>query len=174
MDNYSEDINIKLRGIEPEDINLMFSLDNNTSDWIDGSMIAPVTRHQLTDYVMSYDSDPFAARQLRLVAVRPEDDSPVGLADIMEINPANRTAKIGIAVIPELRNSGYGTGIIKSCTKYCRDILGLEAVIAEISSENVASIKCFNKAGYTECGRVKDWIRTGVGRADMVILEFQG
>ncbi len=61
----------------------------------------------------------------------------------------DKTAIISITVKPEERGKGYGTEIIrKGTSRYLLD-KGNRRIIAEIKAENAASIRAFEKAGYT-------------------------
>ena len=60
---------ISLRGPEPDDLECLYLWENDTTLWPYGSTKAPLTRHQIWQYIDSYDGDIFTQKQLRMIIV---------------------------------------------------------------------------------------------------------
>ena len=60
---------ISLRGPEPDDLDSLYLWENDASLWPYGAMRAPLSRHQIWQYIDSYDGDVFSQRQLRMMIV---------------------------------------------------------------------------------------------------------
>jgi len=161
-----------LRAIEPEDIEAMFKIDNNTCDWGDTSVLTPVSRHSLELFVLTADPDPYRSGQIRMIGAERESDEPVGIVDLFDISGTDRHAKIGIAVDPDRRRQGVATSLLHLALNYCRDILNLESVCAEVMTDNVASVKIFEKVGFRHCGELPRWILRKGKRCGMTIFTF--
>lgn len=58
---------ISLRALEPEDATLVFMWENDRSLWQYGSTQAPLSLHQIRQYIDSYNDDVFSSCQLRLM-----------------------------------------------------------------------------------------------------------
>lgn len=58
---------LRLRAPEPYDIDILFKWENDVALWREGLTIAPYSRQAIENYVMNYDPDIFATRQLRLM-----------------------------------------------------------------------------------------------------------
>lgn len=159
----------RLRAMEREDIELMYRIDNNTSDWGDTSVTTPTSRGALEMYVLTSDPDPFRSGQLRLIGCD-TDGKAVAIIDLYEISGVHRHAKTGISVCPELRGRGIATSLLAETAEYCRDILNLRIISAEILTSNTASLRAFEKAGFRHCGSIPGWIQTGGKARDMAIM----
>lgn len=57
----------------------------------------------------------------------------------------NVTGHIGYAVLPEFRNRGYATHILRAAIRYARDELGLGRVLVTCDDDNEASIRVIEK-----------------------------
>lgn len=54
---------------------------------------------------------------------------------------------IGYAVVPEHRNQGVATEILKQSLSWCQDFLNLNQILVTCDDENIASIKTIEKNG---------------------------
>jgi L-amino acid N-acyltransferase YncA len=66
----------------------------------------------------------------------------------------DRSAEIGIYLKPEKTGQKLGHNIIKFLEEYAKENQ-IEVIIASISSENVSSMKLFNRMGYERCAHYK-------------------
>ena len=58
---------VKLRALEPEDLEMLYTIENNQSEWNVGATNVPYSRYVLRDYIANTASDIYADRQLRLM-----------------------------------------------------------------------------------------------------------
>ena len=56
-----------LRALEPTDVDCLYLWENNPEMWRFGFSPAPLSRHQIWEYISTYDSNPLSAGQLRLM-----------------------------------------------------------------------------------------------------------
>lgn len=175
---------VRLRALEPEDVDRLYIWENDRDMWPFGGTSAPLSRHQLWEYATDYDANPFAAGQLRLIielATAPDNaipqssqssqssqnsqnsqSSPIpcGIIDLYDIDPVNSRAMVGIMVAPQWRSRGIATRALELVGEYCRDILGLATIASEVASDNLPSIRLFGgKAGYRQVGERPSWYR---------------
>lgn len=158
-----------LRALEPNDVDLMFQVENEVSEWQHGDTVAPYSRHQLMEYALNYDSDPFRAGQLRLVAE--VDGQPIGLLDLYEISEKNRNAFVGIYILPSCRRKGHGLDSLKKLCDYAFSSLGLHQLGAKVLETNAKALEIFKKAGFTESGILRAWHRTGLHYQNVILLQ---
>jgi len=59
------------------------------------------------------------------------------------------TAELGVTVAPEARSKGFGTKILTESAEFYFNNFDVNTLIAKIKNENMASIKVFEKSGYT-------------------------
>lgn len=164
---------VRLRALEPEDVDRLYIWENDRDMWPFGGTRAPLSRHQLWEYATNYDANPFAAGQLRLIiehATAPDNAIPqssqssqytqssqnsqnsqnsqsslipCGIIDLYDIDPVNSRAMVGIMVAPQWRSRGIATRALELVGEYCRDTLGLATIASEVASDNLPSIRLF-------------------------------
>lgn len=162
---------LRLRPVEPEDALAMWEMESDPTQWIQNGMMAPFSLRNLKEYALQYRADPFAEGQLRLMLVDKNVAEPVGIVDLYDISASNRTAWVGIYIRPAFRGNGLGKKALQMLEDYCRRLLNLRILAAKIASENAASQRLFAKAGYTECGRLRDWLVSDDRSQDILIFQ---
>ena len=103
---------IILRALEPEDLDVLYSIENDIELWNVGYTTVPYSRYLLHDYIANSTCDIYADKQLRLLAVTKDGGDVVGIVDITDYNPQHNRAELGLVVRRQYRNMGYGS-IIK-------------------------------------------------------------
>ena len=64
---------IYLRAIEPEDLDIMYAMENDPQTWDITNFTVPYSRYALRQYIENSQCDMFADCQLRLMIVRRDD-----------------------------------------------------------------------------------------------------
>lgn len=162
---------IRLRAIEPEDLDFLCRWENDPAQWDYSDLIAPLSRTQLRNYIETYDPDPFHAGQLRIM-ISAGDNTPIGIVDLYKVNAVHARAMIGIFIDPEYRHRGIATSVLKRVGTYASQRLGLQQLAAMISADNAPSLALFRKAGYAHTGTLKKWRRLPGGFIDVDIYQF--
>ena len=160
----------RLRALEPEDLDAMYGWENDTDTWRVSGTVAPFSRHVLSRLIDEQQFDIYATRQMRLV-IETLDGSAVGAVDMFEFDPQNLRAGVGIIVAPPYRNQGFALDALLTLERYVRDVLRMHQLWCSVGADNDASLALFRKAGYTECGRRKEWILTPNGAIDEVLMQ---
>ncbi|WP_299117200.1 GNAT family N-acetyltransferase [uncultured Winogradskyella sp.] len=162
---------IYLRALEPEDLNFVHKVENDTSLWHLSDTQTPYSRFLIKKYLENAQQDIFEAKQLRL-AICTNDDNTIGLIDVFDFNVKNKRAGIGILIQDESdRYKGYGREALKLLSDYCFKTLHLHQVYANISEHNKASLKLFEGNGFKIIGLKKDWSFDGNGFLNEYILQ---
>ena len=159
-----------LRALEPSDLDVMYGWENDTDVWRVSGTSAPFSRHVLSRLIEEQQFDIYATRQMRLV-IEARDGSAVGAVDLFEFDPKHLRAGVGIIIAPEYRRQGYALDALKALEWYVRDVLHLKQLWCSVTEDNQASLLLFRRAGYTECGRRKEWILTAVGALDEILFQ---
>lgn len=162
-------MNITLRAIEPSDLDSVLKWENDSSAWDYSDVVAPLSRRILQDYIASYNADPFAEGQLRLI-IADGQDNPLGIADLYDISAIHAHAFVGIYVDPEQRNKGIATESLTLLCEYAIHRLGIRTLAALILPENNISINLFTKYGFKHSGTLPSWRRTASGFSDVEIF----
>ena len=151
---------MRLRALEPIDVDTLYRWENDPAVWGVGSTLAPYSRKQLWDYIDSYDGDIFSAKQLRLMIDLPTGET-VGTVDLYDFDPANSRCAVGILIAAEYRRKGYAREALGQLEEYCRRTLSLHQLYCIAGADNTASRGLFEAAGYTVSGRLRSWLRCG-------------
>lgn len=149
--------NVCLRALEPSDTDILYLWENDPSMWRYGVSQAPISRHQLWEYIRTYTANPLTEGQLRLMITA--DGERVGTVDLYDIDPRHGRAFAGIMIASPYRRKGYALDALTFLTGYCRDILSLRLVAATIAEDNIPSINLFTKAGYSPAATLPGWIK---------------
>jgi diamine N-acetyltransferase len=156
--------NIRLRALEPGDVELLYQWENDTSVWSVSNTLAPFSKFQLEQYVLNSQNDLFAAKQLRLMAVihpGQAEEIPVGTLDLFDFEPFHRRAGLGIMICEPYRGRGLAHEALGILINYAFGTLRLHQLYCNISSQNTFSLQLFEKLGFARCGARRDWIRDG-------------
>lgn len=93
-----------------------------------------------------------------------------GEALLWGIDPHNRTAHIGISLLPEFRGRGLGGDVVRVLCRYGFAILGLHRLQAETLAGNTAMIQAASRAGFRREGTLRRSAWVNGDFADEVIL----
>lgn len=162
---------IYLRAVEPEDLDTMYEMENDPEMWDISSFTVPYSRYVLRQYIEGSQSDMFADKQLRLMIVRREDNCTVGTIDVTDFVPLHSRGAVGIAVHKDYRQEGYATDGLRLLCDYAFGFLCIRQLYAHVAVENEASMHLFASCGFTQCGVLKDWLRTKEGYRDAVLMQ---
>ncbi len=162
---------IKLRAIEPTDVDLIYKWENNTSVWNVSNTITPFAKHIIKAYIESAHLDIYQTKQLRLIIET--NNIPIGTIDLFDFDPYNLRAGIGI-LISENKNKqkGFATNALSLFIEYAFNTIGLHQIYCNISESNTPSLKLFKNAGFSIIGNKKDWNKTINGFENEYILQL--
>ena len=170
--NILETQRIKIRALEPEDIEVLYKWENDTDVWKISSNISPLSKYVLKEFIKNQNYDLLDSKQMRLVIERKQDGCPLGTLDLFDIDMYNRRAEIGILIYSKNENGkGYATEAINTMTTYCFDRLDLKQLYCSILSENHRSIELFKRCGFVATGTKKNWRKTIDGWSDEIFMQ---
>ena len=161
---------IKLRAVEPEDLDLMYLIENDTELWSCGQTSVPFSHYALKQYIAENSNDIFRDRQLRLV-IETADGVSVGFLDLQRYDPQHHRAEVGIVVVPEKQRQGLATEALNLLAQYASSRLGIHQLYALVPKGNVASIALFQKCGYKKAAILQDWLITPAGWQSVVVFQ---
>lgn len=149
--------NISLRALEPEDINFLFSTENNEQFWEVSGTQLPFSKYTLMKYLENAHQDIYEAKQYRF-AICNSKNTPMGMIDLFDFNPMHQRVGIGILILPEYRNNGFATEALQLVITYAFTHLNVHQIFANIIDNNQKSISLFKKLKFKKVGIKKDWI----------------
>jgi len=93
-----ENKRILLRALEPEDLDVLYKWENDSSIWHLSSTITPFSKYTLKKYIEQAHQDIFEAKQLRLIIQQKQDSSIIGAVDLFDYDPVHHRAGVGILI----------------------------------------------------------------------------
>jgi RimJ/RimL family protein N-acetyltransferase len=92
--------------------------------------------------------------------VRRDDGALAGDALLWGIDDHNRTAHIGLSLLPASRGQGLGRDVVQVLCRYGFDLLGLNRLQVETLSDNAAMIAAATSAGFVVEGTRREaaWV----------------
>ena len=169
--------NIKLRAVEPADLDILYEWENDPDNWTVSNTIAPFSRHVLQKYIEGAQQDIYEARQLRLMIDRLESDKneeeTLGIIDLFDFDPKHRRAGVGILIArKEDRMKGIASEALGILIEYAFGSLQLHQLYCNVSEDNPASLKLFEKSGFQRIGKKRDWIRMENEWIDVLLMQL--
>ena len=152
--------NIRLRALEPSDLELLYLWENDPEVWRVSGTLSPISRERLARFIEEQNYDLYATRQMRLIIEA--EGAIVGSIDIFDFDPQHLRFGIGILIYQESdRRNGYAKEAIETVVEYGRNTLNLKQIWANIAIDNIASITLFESCGFSKCAHRKEWINRG-------------
>ena len=161
---------VSLRAIEPEDLDLLYRIENDVRLWNVGTSNVPYSRYVLHDYVANVTNDIYTDRQVRMM-IENEKGQTVGIADLVNFDPANRRAELGLIILNDFRQQGYAMATLEQIHDYARRILHLHQIYVYIDERNEASLNLFRKVDYIESAHIPDWLFDGEKYHDALLFQ---
>ncbi len=147
---------VNLRALEPEDLELVYRIENDERLWPSSACSQPLARFIVRQYLQEQHADIYQDGQLRLVIEA--DAQPVGLADLTDFSPHHLRAEVGIVVLPEYHRQGIASAALLQLASYARDRLHLVSLYAYVAQNNEAARALFHRMGYHEACTLPKWI----------------
>ncbi len=163
---------IYLRAIEPEDLEIMYAMENDPQTWDITNFTVPYSRYALRQYIENSQCDMFADCQLRLMIVRRDDRTVIGTIDITEFMPIHARGEVGIVIRKEYQGQGYATDALHLLCNYAFGFLHMKQLTAHVTVDNEASMRLFTSCGFVKCGLLKEWWCVGGTFKDVVLLQL--
>lgn len=148
---------MRLRALEPEDLELLYTIENNRDLWWIGAQTAPLSRYHLHNYIANNEGDIFKDEQVRFII--DQEGVAVGIIDIFNFSPLNSRAEIGIALLAEYQGRGLAKEAICQLAQYAREVVSMHQIYAVVPKSNQASLNMLNGAGFRISATLPDWIR---------------
>lgn len=163
--------NVRLRALEPRDVDLLYRWENDPEVWKVSDTMVPFSKFTLQEFIKTSTMDIYASRQLRLM-VEDWKGNTVGAVDVFDFEPFHRRAGIGILIAKEYRENGYAEEAVRCVCQYLFSVFQLHQVYCNVMEDNEISLKLFQHVGFLLTGRKKDWMRGKNGFLDVLILQL--
>jgi len=149
-----------LRALEPEDLELIYAIENDESVWEVSQTQTPYSRFLIKQYLENCHKDIYEVKQLRLVIVT-KDDEAIGFVDLFDFDPKNDKIGLGVLILSHARGKKYGREALELLIEYTFKNLYVHQIYANVLEGNLVSVKLFESLGFVKAGVKKDWILEG-------------
>lgn len=151
---------IRLRAVEPEDLELLYRWENEEADWKSSNTLVPYSRYILKKYIASSHRSLYETCQLRLMIDVIPAGRTVGTVDLFEFDHFHLRAGVGILIADPLeRKKGYASTALNCIIKYAFETISLHQLWCNILEGNDESLNLFRNLGFELCATRKEWIR---------------
>ena len=161
---------VRLRALEPEDLEVLYRWENDSSCWEVGSTLEPLSRFALKNY-LAEGGDLYLRKQLRLMIVSRRSNRSWGVIDVFDFDPYHGRAAIGILIDASVRGKGIAREALRVLCRYLFGFLRLHQLYAYLPETNRASRQLFARTGFIPAGRLREWIRSGDGFQDVFVVQ---
>ena len=168
-----ENDGIRLRAVEPEDLELFYNWENDEANWKQGNTLVPYSRYILKMYIAGSGKSIFETGQLRLMIDVLPDERTIGTLDLYDFDQYHNRAGVGILVADASdRKKGYASAALACLIKYAFETIGLHQLWCNILESNTASLNLFSHHGFKICGSRKEWVKVSSGYETEHILQL--
>jgi len=99
------------------------------------------------------------------------DDRPIGMVDLNDVSPGSFNCWVGIGIGERgAWGQGYGTDAMRVILRYAFDELNLHRVTLDVFGYNERAIRSYEKCGFKEEGRERQWLRRDGKYHDLVFM----
>lgn len=153
-------IKINLRALEPDDVELLYTWENDSLVWRVSNTRTPLSKFALANYIKSSDRDIWESKELRLL-IENNNSEALGTVELFDFDPYHSRAGLGIMIYdPSNRRKGVATDALELIMDYTLNELGLVQLYVNIAESNEASLQLFKKLGFQLIGVKTKWLRT--------------
>ena len=162
---------IRLRAMEPEDLDVLYQIENDPGTWCVGVVNVPYSRYLLHDYIANATGDIYADKQVRLM-IENVEGACVGMVDLVNFDPRHSRAEVGVVIQECYRRRGYATEALRLALDYAREVVHLHQVYVVVSVENEVSLKLFKSLGFEDGAVLKDWLHANDTYREAYLLQY--
>jgi diamine N-acetyltransferase len=166
-----ENDKIKLRALEPEDIDLLYSWENNPLLWQVGNTRQPYSKYALKQYIQQANLTIYELGHLRLMIEETTGKNTVGTIDLFDFDIHNSRVALGLYIDAAYQGKGFATEALHLIENYVFSFLKINQIYCHISDKNSASKKMFEKEGYEQNGFLKNWIKNIDGYENIIVFQ---
>ncbi|MBO7467641.1 MAG: GNAT family N-acetyltransferase [Bacteroidaceae bacterium] len=149
---------LSFRAPEPEDLDFLYRIENDTAVWPISECMMPYSRYALREYIAKCNTDFFAEKQLRLMVEMEGERQPVAIVDLFDFHPLDGRAELGVIVDPTFRNRGIGERAVAMLCEYASKVLGLRMLAGTVLRDNDWSCNMLLKNGFLRVATLPEWV----------------
>jgi RimJ/RimL family protein N-acetyltransferase len=159
---------VYLRALEREDAAVVQPWVNDSDVTRTLLMARPMSRHAEEDFIAAANKD---ERAVTLLIVTRDEERPVGVAGLHEIDLRNRSAQLGLFVgAKDCWGHGYGTEATKLLVDHAFATLNLHRVWLHVAAHNERARRSYLRVGFREEGVLRQAFYREGNYADLIAM----
>lgn len=158
---------IVLRVIEPADLELLRESRNDQSTWSNLTDVSLITEAEQRRWYETLES-----RGRKYFVADHMSGPSVGVVRMDEIDPTNRSIRVGCDIFPRYRGQGCGSKTFAAILKYAFDYLNMHRVWLAVIESNRVARHVYLKHGLREEGRYRDAIFRDGRYVDYLVMSI--
>ncbi len=171
MSVYLQNSNLRIRALEPEDLDFLYRCENDAENWNTGTVCMPLSRYVLRQYIEQMAVDIYATNQLKWM-ITLLDGTCVGTLELNQIDHFHGRAEVGVFIEKSYRQQGYALQALQLLAVYAQQKMGWHQLTAMVAKSNAASHQLFQRVGFVQCGMYADYLKTEQGFEDVVLYQL--
>ncbi|MBQ7180748.1 MAG: GNAT family N-acetyltransferase [Bacteroidaceae bacterium] len=164
---------IRLRAVEPEDLDLMYVVENDTALWAYGTTTVPYSRYSLRQFIAETRNDIFQDGQLRLVVESVSDGEALGFIDLQNLDARHRRAEVGVVLLSGWQGRGFATEALRMLCQYAARHLALRQLVAVVAKRNEPARRLFLRCAFTRVATLPHWLACPGGYEDAELMVWE-
>nr|WP_256522447.1 GNAT family protein [Halobacillus sp. A5] len=159
--NFWQGKRVRLRGVEPEDADVMFNWDGD-SEAIQsvGSIPFPHSYKRLKEHVEALSKKEPESDHYSLI-IESEEKEAIGMINTFDCDRRNGTFKYAILIARPYRGRGYAKEAVHLIMTYFFNELSYQKLTSIVYSFNKSSIQMHENMGFQKEGQLRNMIFTG-------------
>lgn len=158
-----------LRAVEPDDLEVMYLLENDARLWESADTSAPFSSYALRHYIETCSCNFYEDKTVRMAIALPTGLA-VGFIDLHDYDPKHRRAEAGIALMREFQCQGLARQALDLLSVYARDVLHLHQIYAHVQDVNQRARRLFLASGFTHVATLPQWTLCADGWHDVLVF----
>jgi diamine N-acetyltransferase len=151
---------VRLRAVEPEDLELLYKWENEEANWKQSNTLVPYSKYILKRYIANSHKSLFETFQLRLMIDATAEKKTIGTIDLFDFDQFHMRAGIGILIAdPHDRKKGHASAALECIIRYSFESLCLHQLWCNILEGNEESMNLFLHHGFVLSATKKEWVR---------------
>ena len=132
-----ENDKIRLRAVEPQDLEQLYVWENNSALWHVGNTRQPYSKFALKQYILQVDKDIYESKQLRLMITDISTGKTIGTVDLFDFDIHNSRIALGLFVDVTAQGKGYARTALHLIEDYVFNFLKINQLYCHISETNI-------------------------------------
>lgn len=162
---------IRLRAPERDDVALFAAWINDPEVRFGISLYLPMSIAREEQWFESMLKRPPDEHPLTIEVREGEGWTAIGNVGFIGLDPVAHSAEVGIMIGNKAYwNQGYGTEAMELILKHGFETLNLHRIFLRVFERNPRAIRCYEKAGYTHEGRLREAVYIDGEYSDMLVM----